>query len=195
MVYTKAKAQSDSEYNFSADSDGNSSDASAPALVKPRQLSMISHLSDHSLINYKKAAQSWSIEQIADEINTLSAQLERLKSEALREPGEGLSGRQSRAKRNKNVHCFCAGKYSLSSPMVQCDYCDVWYHQICVGLTQIECDQIQSFECRECQRERAEEAKLKSQRRGAAGRRGPSVGGTASSSLFGVNFEEIRVIF
>jgi hypothetical protein len=37
----------------------------------------------------------------------------------------------------KNKFCICKGPDDGIRPMVQCDYCEDWFHFDCVGITQV----------------------------------------------------------
>ena len=50
------------------------------------------------------------------------------------------------------VHCIC-GKVDPdnSDPYIQCDGCDDWYHPACVGLTEDDAEELDSWRCITCE--------------------------------------------
>lgn len=168
MVYLK-KEKSDSDYNLNTDEYSDNADFEIPK--SPKQANQLNplnsnnHPSNETNFNeYKKTAETWTIEQISEEISNLSDQLSKLKkSNSMNNKRSSFTNhsktqaRSARRRLQKNGNCFCRGRYSSSAPMVQCDSCKVWYHQTCVGLTQENCEKMDSFICDECKRERLEE--------------------------------------
>ena len=51
---------------------------------------------------------------------------------------------------DRDLHCLCRtpddGQF-----MIQCDYCDEWYHGACINLTPEQADMWVKFRCPRCQ--------------------------------------------
>ena len=48
--------------------------------------------------------------------------------------------------RNESTVC-CDNKYLQNSNVVMCEYCLIWYHYKCEGITQKDLNAIESFKC------------------------------------------------
>jgi len=48
------------------------------------------------------------------------------------------------------VYCLCRSPYVEDSFMVACDVCDEWFHPRCVGLSEQQAEQLENFECPNC---------------------------------------------
>lgn len=45
---------------------------------------------------------------------------------------------------------FCSCRGEEYSPMICCDFCDEWYHGVCVGLNEIEMTRVEAYRCPRC---------------------------------------------
>ncbi len=52
---------------------------------------------------------------------------------------------------DQDVYCFCRQPWQ-GRFMIQCDYCDEWYHGSCVNVTAAEALDIQKYKCNTCKR-------------------------------------------
>ena len=52
-------------------------------------------------------------------------------------------------------HCICGGKYD-GKLMLQCEYCDIWFHATCVGIAEGQEAHLQAYRCEECAEEHEE---------------------------------------
>jgi hypothetical protein len=51
---------------------------------------------------------------------------------------------------DRDLHCLCR-KPDDGQFMIQCDYCDEWYHGACINLTPEQADMWVKFRCPRCQ--------------------------------------------
>ncbi len=52
---------------------------------------------------------------------------------------------------DSGVYCYCKQPWS-GRFMIQCDYCDEWYHGSCVDVTATEAVNIQKYKCNSCKK-------------------------------------------
>lgn len=66
-----------------------------------------------------------------------------------RKTGKRKKGDDGNSQEEK--HCFCESR-DYSTLMICCDYCQIWYHTKCIGITKAEVDRIESYACKKCQK-------------------------------------------
>lgn len=49
----------------------------------------------------------------------------------------------------RDLHCLCR-KPDDGKLMIQCDYCDEWYHGACINITPEQADMLVKFRCPRC---------------------------------------------
>lgn len=49
-----------------------------------------------------------------------------------------------------NLYCLCHQPNKDSKMMVQCDFCDCWFHPRCVDLDEDEAEHISTWNCPRC---------------------------------------------
>lgn len=51
---------------------------------------------------------------------------------------------------DRQLHCRCKAANDTTRMMIQCDFCDVWFHPQCVGLDEDEAENISYWNCPGC---------------------------------------------
>ena len=51
---------------------------------------------------------------------------------------------------DSRIYCFCKKPWD-NQFMIQCDFCEEWYHGKCVDVTPTEALHIDKYKCRACQ--------------------------------------------
>ncbi|KAI0731322.1 hypothetical protein C8Q76DRAFT_691152 [Earliella scabrosa] len=59
------------------------------------------------------------------------------------------SGKARVTRKGSKAYCVCR-KPDDGSPMIHCSTCKDWFHFRCVGLTELEAGEIQSYACPSC---------------------------------------------
>jgi len=53
------------------------------------------------------------------------------------------------------VYCVCRGPHQEGQFMIQCDFCEEWYHGECIGITEQDAEGIDEYECSLCSKNQA----------------------------------------
>ena len=58
-------------------------------------------------------------------------------------------GNEEQGEEDSNIYCFCKKTWD-NHFMIQCDYCQEWYHGKCVDITPTEALNIDKYRCSAC---------------------------------------------
>lgn len=50
----------------------------------------------------------------------------------------------------RTKHCICDNAYNESKILIMCDYCLMWFHGKCLGLSSKDIKEIGSYSCKKC---------------------------------------------